>query len=130
MTIYNIFSNPKELKKIRLEIKIYCNKHFKNFDSSKAILATDEALQNIIRHAYNMSTDGKIDISLEKDKNNNFKVTIRDYGKQTSLENIKARNLKNIRPGGLGVYFIKQCSKTIEYKHLPNGIGTELTLVF
>ena len=125
-----ISSNPKELRKVRLEIELYCKANFTNLDSSKAIIAVDEALQNVMRHAYDMKSDQLIDIFFKKTESNNFEVKIRDYGKQTPLENIKSRDLKEIRLGGLGVYFIKQCSKSSEYKHLPDGIGTELTLVF
>ena len=125
-----ISSNPKELRKVRLEIELYCKANFTNLDSSKAIIAVDEALQNVMRHAYDMKPDQLIDIFLKKTELNDFEVKIRDYGKQSPLENIKSRDLKDIRPGGLGVYFIKQCSKSSEYKHLPNGMGTELTLVF
>ena len=125
-----IKSNPKELRKVRLEIELYCKANFTNLDSSKAIIAVDEALQNVMRHAYDMKPDQLIDIFFKKTELNDFEVKIRDYGKQSPLENIKSRDLKDIRPGGLGIYFIKQCSKSSEYKHLPNGIGTELTLVF
>ena len=125
-----ISSNPKELRQVRLEIELYCKANFTNLDSSKAIIAVDEALQNVMRHAYDMKPDQLIDIFFKKTELNDFEVKIRDYGKQSPLENIKSRDLKDIRPGGLGVYFIKQCSKSSEYKHLPNGIGTELTLVF
>ena len=125
-----ISSNPKELRKVRLEIEIYCKANFTNLDSSKAIIAVDEALQNVMRHAYDMKPDQLIDIFFKKTELNDFEVKIRDYGKQSPLENIKSRDLKDIRPGGLGVYFIKKCSKSSEYKHSPNGIGTELTLVF
>ena len=125
-----ISSNPKELRKVRLEIELYCKANFTNLDSSKAIIAVDEALQNVMRHAYDMKPDQLIDIFFKKTELNDFEVKIRDYGKQSPLENIKSRDLKDIRPGGLGVYFIKQCSKSSEYKHLSNGIGTELTLVF
>jgi serine/threonine-protein kinase RsbW len=125
-----ISSNPKELRKVRLEIELYCKANFTNLDSSKAIIAVDEALQNVMRHAYDMKPDQLIDIFFKKTELNDFEVKIRDYGKQSPLENIKSRDLKDIRPGGLGVYFIKQCSKSSEYKHLPNGIGTELTLIF
>ena len=125
-----IKSNPKELRKVRLEVELYCKANFTNLDSSKVIIAVDEALQNVMRHAYDMKPDQLIDIFFKKTELNDFEVKIRDYGKQSPLENIKSRDLKDIRPGGLGIYFIKQCSKSSEYKHLPNGIGTELTLVF
>ena len=125
-----IKSNPKELRQVRLEIELYCKANFTNLDSSKAIIAVDEALQNVMRHAYDMKPDQLIDIFFKKTELNDFEVKIRDYGKQSPLENIKSRDLKDIRPGGLGVYFIKQCSKSSKYKHSPDGIGTELTLIF
>ena len=125
-----IKSNPKELRQVRLEIELYCKANFTNIDSSKAIIAVDEALQNVMRHAYDMKPDQLIDIFFKKTELNDFEVKIRDYGRQSLLENIKSRDLKEVRPGGLGVYFINQCSKSSEYKHLPDGIGTELTLVF
>jgi anti-sigma regulatory factor (Ser/Thr protein kinase) len=125
-----IKSNPKELRRVRLEIEIYCKTNFTNIETSKVIIAVDEALQNVMRHAYEMKPDKLIDIFFKKIELNNFEVKIRDYGKQSPLENIKSRDLKELRPGGLGVYFIEQCSKSSEYKHLLDGIGTELTLVF
>ena len=42
-------SNPKELRQVRLEIELYCKANFTNLDSSKAIIAVDEALQNVMR---------------------------------------------------------------------------------
>ena len=125
-----IKSNPKELRQVRLEIEIYCKANFTNIDSSKVIIAVDEALQNVIRYAYEMKPDQLIDIFFKKTDSSDFEVKIRDYGKQSPLESFKSRALKELRPGGLGIYFIKQCSKSSEYKHLPDGTGTELTLVF
>jgi anti-sigma regulatory factor (Ser/Thr protein kinase) len=125
-----IKSNPKELRQVRLEIELYCRANFSNIDSSKVIIAVDEALQNVMRYAYDMKPDQLIDIFFKKTELNDFEVKIRDYGRQSLLENIKSRDLKEVRPGGLGVYFINQCSKSSEYKHRPDGIGTELTLVF
>jgi len=125
-----ISSNPKELRKVRLEVELYCKANFTNLDSSKVIIAVDEALQNVIRYAYDMKIDQTIEIFFRKTEDSELEVKIRDYGKQTSLENIKPRDINDIKVGGLGVYFIKKCSKSSEYKHLPDEIGTELTLVF
>ena len=124
-----IKSNPKELKKIRLEIKLYCKANFTKIDTSKVIIAVDEALQNVMRYAYDMRIDELIDIFFKKTKSNDFEVKIRDYGKQSPLENIKSRDLKELRPGGLGVHFIKSSSKKMNYEHQKDG-GTLLTLTF
>jgi anti-sigma regulatory factor (Ser/Thr protein kinase) len=125
-----INSNTKELRKVRLEVELFCKANFTNLDSSKVIIAVDEAIQNIIRYAYSMEQDQTIEIFFRKTEDSELEVKIIDYGKQAPLENIKPRDINDIKPGGLGVYFIKQCSKSSEYKHLPDGIGTELTLVF
>ena len=125
-----INSNTKELRKVRLEVELFCKANFRNLDSSKVIIAVDEAIQNIIRYAYSMEQDQTIEIFFRKTEDSELEVKIIDYGKQAPLENIKPRDINDIKPGGLGVYFIKQCSKSSEYKHLPDGIGTELTLVF
>ncbi len=61
-----IKSNPKELRQVRLEIELYCKANFTNLDSSKAIIAVDEALQNVMRHAYDMKPDQLIDIFFKK----------------------------------------------------------------
>ena len=49
-----INSNPKELRKVRLEVELFCKANFANLDSPRVIIAVDEATQNIIRYAYNM----------------------------------------------------------------------------
>ena len=125
-----INSNPKELRKVRLEVELFCKANFKNFDSSKVIIAVDEATQNVIRYAYNMEQDQTIEFFFRKTESSELEVKIRDYGKQIPLENIKPRDINDVKPGGLGVYFIKKCSKSSSYEHLPNGIGTQLTLIF
>ena len=125
-----INSNPKELRKVRLEVELFCKANFKNFDSSKVIIAVDEATQNVIRYAYNMEQDQTIEFFFRKTESSELEVKIRDYGKQIPLENIKPRDINDVKPGGLGVYFIKQCSKSSSYEHLPNGIGTQLTMIF
>ena len=125
-----INSNPKELRKVRLEVELFCKANFTNLDSSRVIIAVDEATQNIIRYAYNMKQDQTIEIFFRKTEDDELEIKIRDFGKQIPLENIKPRDINDVKPGGLGVYFIKQCSKSFNYEHLPNGIGTQLTMIF
>ena len=72
----------------------------------------------------------KIDLNLEIINDSELKVIITDYGEQVPLDTIKPRDLDKVRPGGLGVYFIKKTSKFCEYKHNEVGPGTTLTLIF
>lgn len=127
--IINIKSNPSELKNLREEIKKYLEENFKDLKVDEILLAIDEAVQNVIRHAYEMRTDQPIDIEIQKTKN--FSIKIRDYGKQVELSSIAPRKLDEVRPGGLGVHFIRTICKNVKYEHAKdNKGGTILTLDF
>ena len=127
--IIEILSNPSELKKVRSIIRDFCKDNCKNIEIFKVKLSVDEALQNIIRYAYNMDKTKKIILTLEKISDKNLKIMIRDYGIQAPIESIKSRNLEDVKPGGLGVHFIKNSTKKMDYEHQTDG-GTLLTLVF
>jgi anti-sigma regulatory factor (Ser/Thr protein kinase) len=127
--IINIKSNPNELKNLRGQIKKYLNENFKDLKVDEILLAIDEAVQNIIRHAYEMKANQPIDVEIQKTKN--FSIKIRDYGKQVELSSIAPRKLNEVRPGGLGVHFIRTICKNVKYEHAKNNKGgTILTLDF
>jgi len=127
--IINIKSNPSELKDLRVQIKKYLDENFKDLKVDEILLAIDEAVQNIKLNAYKMKADQPIDIEIQKTKN--FSIKIRDYGKQVELSSIAPRKLDEVRPGGLGVHFIRTICKNVKYEHAKdNKGGTILTLDF
>ena len=127
--IIKISSNPTELKIVRSKIEIYCKDNFKKIEIFKVKLSVDEALQNVIKYAYKMDKTKKIVVTLEKISDESLKIKIRDYGLQAPIENIKSRSLKDVKPGGLGVHFMKSSTKKMSYEHQKDG-GTLLTLIF
>ena len=127
--ILEIKSDPSELKNVRKNVEIFCREQSIETDVFLIKLAIDEALQNIIRYAYNFNKTKKILISFEKISNKSLKAEIRDYGTRVSASEIKPRELDDIKPGGLGIHFIKSVAKKISYEHKDDG-GTLLTLVF
>jgi len=128
---FNILSNPISMKVVRSNLRNFISSnHLNNIDSNQVILATDEAVQNIIRYAYCMEKNHSIEFYF-KCKNDDLVVQIRDFGKQFPIEEIKPRELNDIRPGGLGVHFIKSICKKFDYQHVDDAKGgTLLTLVF
>ena len=128
--IIKIKSDPKQLKIVRLKIDEFCKTNFTEIDIFKVKLSVDEALQNIIRYAYEMDKSKDVIIEIKKNSQSNFQIEIKDFGKQVPIESIKGRKLDDIKPGGLGVYFIKKSTKFCKYKHNDNGLGTTLTLIF
>ena len=70
-------------------------------------LAVDEACANVIKHAYSGNPSGKIVIQY-KTTPDKFQVIITDNGIKAQSELMKGRDLDDVRPGGLGVHFIKR----------------------
>lgn len=88
-----------------------------NNQKDELVLAIAEAAQNIVKHAYK-------DISNTKDimqikisfKDNELKIGFYDKGKPVNQENIKHRKLDDIKPGGLGTFFIQQIMDEVVFK--------------
>ena len=127
--ILEIKSDPAELKEVRKKVEIFCKEHDLKTDSFLIKLAIDEALQNIIRYAYDFDKTKNIKITLEKISDVSIKAELRDYGTRVSENQIKPRELNDVRPGGLGIHFIKNIAKKMSYEHQEDG-GTLLTLIF
>jgi anti-sigma regulatory factor (Ser/Thr protein kinase) len=100
--------------------------------AGQVVLSADEALTNIIRHAYKGASDGPIDIELapvgEEEATGGLRICIRDYGQYVDPLSIRPRDLSDVRPGGLGVHIMTQCMDAVEYRPADGG-GTVLTMV-
>ncbi len=92
------------------------------------VIAVDEALQNVIRHAYENRPDGEIKITLSRTPNK-FVVHIRDYADSIDISKVKPRDLGDIRPGGLGTHFISEVMDEVVFLPTPDGRGNLLRMV-
>ncbi len=95
-------------------------------DTDCLVLATEEALTNVIRHSYGGPCEKPIIISIRHfasrdEKPSGIEILIRDYGRHVDPKSIKGRDLNDIRPGGLGVHIIKSSMDDIEYSCHPDG---------
>jgi len=128
-----IRSTPTDLPKVRTEVESLCRTlGFPQEVAGHVMLSVDEALTNIIRHAYGGSEDRPIDIELaplfENSAPTGLRIRLRDYGQRVDLARIRPRELHDVRPGGLGVHIIRECMDVAEYAHAEDG-GTVLTLI-
>ena len=93
------------------------------------VLAIAEAAQNIVKHAYKgveETTDTmQIKISL---KDGDLEIGFFDKGKPVVPENIRHRKLDDIKPGGLGTFFIKQIMDEAVFKKDQKGWINHLIL--
>ena len=123
-----IQSDPAELKSVRAEVEAFVQAlGMSEKCVCKVVLAMDEALTNIIRHAYQGANDRPIEIDLAV-RDARLCVTLRDYGKYVPRETIRSRDLADVRPGGLGVHIMHECMDSVEYQPAPGG-GTKLTMI-
>tara|TARA_A100001234_G_scaffold2924_1_gene2362 strand:- start:1690 stop:2100 length:411 start_codon:yes stop_codon:yes gene_type:complete len=80
------------------------------------VLAIAEAAQNIVKHAYSGEPTGdtmRVEISF---KENQLKIDLYDKGKPAIPQNIKPRKIDDIKPGGLGTFFIGQIMDEVTFK--------------
>jgi anti-sigma regulatory factor (Ser/Thr protein kinase) len=120
-------SNPAELRAVRREIEALCERvGLEEEPAGRVALAVDEAITNIIRHAYDNCPDGTIRLQARRE-GGCLALVLRDYGRCVDPEQIRSRDLEDIRPGGLGVHIIRECMDTVDYQPVPEG-GTRLTM--
>ena len=81
------------------------------------VLAIAEAAQNIVKHAYKdiAETSDRMEIKISI-KNSDLEIGFFDKGKAVIPENIQHRKLDDIKPGGLGTFFIKQIMDAAVFK--------------
>jgi anti-sigma regulatory factor (Ser/Thr protein kinase) len=94
---------------------------FDDNECGRIALAVDEALCNIIRHGYSRRTDGRIWISVWPLRDSNaeaggIRIVIDDEAKQVDPERIKGRELEDVRPGGLGVFIMREVMDFVEFR--------------
>lgn len=92
---------------------------------SEVVLALDEAVTNVIRHAYENRPQQKIMICGEPvhdaEQGEGLEVRVRDFGKQVDPAQICGRDLDDVRPGGLGVHIIRAMNNSVEYRRAEGG---------
>lgn len=117
-------STTENLSQIRDFIKSTAeNCGFNGGSTEKIVLAVDEAVTNIIKHAYRNSPEGDINISV-KCNGKKFVVYIVDHGITFDSSLVPEPNLKKYyeqrKVGGLGIFLMKKLMDEVEYRQIPN----------
>ena len=110
--------NSKSLREVReFSREVISRSLILEESKEELVLAIGEAAQNIVKHAYkdNLDTNDKMQIKISF-KNKILEIGFFDKGKPIVEENIKHRSLDDIKPGGLGTYFIQQIMDEVVFK--------------
>jgi serine/threonine-protein kinase RsbW len=128
-------SNPEMLCVVRNALsELTAKLGFSESECRAVVLAVDEALTNIIRHAYLGDPERSIEASFhwihvpEAGKSADaLEIVLEDSGVTANPEKMCGRALEDVRPGGLGLHFIRESMDTVEFGH--NNGKNQLRLV-
>lgn len=92
------------------------------------VTAVDEACQNVIRHAYCDDSSGEIELEIER-CGEDLVVSLRDFAPEVDPDEVKPRDLDEIRPGGLGTHLIREMMDSADFIRPESGRGNLLRMV-
>jgi serine/threonine-protein kinase RsbW len=117
-------SNPDALCVVRNALEQLAQTlGFPDPECRAVVLAVDEALTNIIRHAYQGKADQPIEISFRRIQAAQdgahrpaLEIVFEDQGAKVDAKKLCGRDLEDVRPGGLGLHFIKESMDAVEFR--------------
>ena len=120
-------SDPKYVSTVRSMVEDLARKN--GFDRTKIEdlkLAINEALANVIEHAYS-GMKNKVIFLYIIIRPSMLEIIIKDFGKKLDVKALKSRDLTDFKEDGLGVFLIKNMVDEVIYT--SQSVGTELKLV-
>ena len=122
--------NSSSLKDVRtFSRNVFDKINLPQEQKDELVLAIAEAAQNIVKHGYKgvEETADRMEIKISL-KDGQLEIGFFDKGKAVVPENIKHRKLDDIKPGGLGTFFIKQIMDVAVFKKYQQGWVNHLVL--
>ncbi len=101
---------------------------FDEAEVGQLVLAIDEACSNIVKHAQRwFKRRGTISVDV-RDSRRSVVIRVRNFCREKDVENVRPRELDEIRPGGLGTHFIAEIMDRMEIVPDSDG-GKRMELV-
>ncbi len=110
-----ISTQPRLLHILRGVVRYYAQESgFSENEVNALAMAVDEAAANVIRHTYRNSPGGRMALEV-LDFADRLEFVIEDSGPKVQPERVRHRPLNDVRPGGLGTFFIKCFTDSSSY---------------
>ena len=104
------------------DVRTFCREVFEKLHieqnlKEELVLAIAEAAQNIVKHAYkdNPNTEDKMVVQISCNENK-LQIGFYDMGTPVDPAKVKHREIDNVKPGGLGTFFIQEIMDAVEFK--------------
>ena len=110
--------NSSSLKDVRNFCReVFEKLHIQEDLKDELVLAIAEAAQNIVKHAFKNAANANelmvVQISCE---NNKLQIAFYDRGTPVDPKKVKHREIDNVKPDGLGTFFIQEIMDAVEFK--------------
>jgi anti-sigma regulatory factor (Ser/Thr protein kinase) len=101
-----IDSEPRLLRVLRSVVRFRAQEAgFSNSEAERLAMAIDEAAANVILHTYGGRPDARLALEI-RDFRDRLEFILEDWGPKVCQEQVHPRSLEDVRPGGLGTFFI------------------------
>jgi anti-sigma regulatory factor (Ser/Thr protein kinase) len=122
-----ILSDPANLAAVRLAVESLCLQNGMAKKASDEVgLCLNEAMANVIRHAYGGAANQPIEITAEY-RDDAVRIAIRDWGNGVNPESLPPQPYDPLQPGGLGLICLKQMMTEVKFTPQPDGMLLEMT---
>ena len=104
------------------DVRSFCRDVFEKLQieqnlKDELVLAIAEAAQNIVKHAFkNNAAANELMVVQISCKNNKLQIAFYDRGTPVDPKKVKHREIDNVKPGGLGTFFIQEIMDAVEFK--------------
>jgi len=114
--LVEITALPENLKQLRVAVKdtlLDTGVDMSVIDAS--LLSVGEAAMNIVKHGFDGgTTEGRIKLEIDSNKDE-LVFRLLDNAPSVAGKQFHPRKLDDLRPGGLGVYFMRELMDSVEF---------------
>lgn len=118
----DIRSDPARVAEVRHTVEAFCRSHGFDEKSTAAVgLCVNEAMANVICHAYRGAVDKPIQLRCGM-KDDALRLTLRDWGTGEDPTQCARRKKDPLAPGGLGLVCLRELMDEVTYTRQPDGM--------
>ena len=123
-----LFARPDQLKAVRSAVRdAAIGAGCSDECADEVVIALNEACMNVMEHGYRLDPNGEMTLQLAV-KDGMLVAWLGDQCAPIDAADLKSRELDDLRPGGLGVHFMRQCMDEVTCLAPPAGFGNLLQM--
>ena len=117
-----ILSDPANVAQARRAVEMFAAQcGFDDTARGEIGLVVNEAIANVIRHAYQGKNDQPIELSAKK-TNDGIRIELRDWGSGVNPFDVPPPKRDPMKPGGVGLICMREMMDEVDFLKQPDGM--------